>query len=41
MKRARLKVDVNLPELEQILEQARQTPLSKPDYQKSSTLCTT
>jgi transposase len=27
-------VDVNLPELNQILEQARQTPLSEPDYRK-------
>ena len=34
MKRARPQVDVNLPELEQILEQARHTPLSDPDYQK-------
>ena len=34
MKRARPRVDVNLPELEQILEQARDTPLSDPDYQK-------
>ncbi len=34
MKRARPQVEVNLPELEQILEQARQTPLNEADYQK-------
>jgi transposase len=34
MKRVRPRVDVNLPELDQVLEQARQTPLSDPDYQK-------
>ena len=33
-KRVRTRVEVNLPELEQILEQARQTPLSEGDYQK-------
>ena len=34
MKRARPRVEVNLPELDQILEQARQTPLSEADYHK-------
>ncbi len=34
MKRVRPRVDVNLPELDQVLAQARQTPLSDPDYQK-------
>jgi transposase len=34
MKRARPRVDVNLPELDQVLERARQTPLSEGDYQK-------
>jgi transposase len=34
MKRVRPRVNVNLPELDQVLEQARQTPLSDPDYQK-------
>ena len=34
MKRIRPRVNVNLPELDQVLEQARQTPLSDPDYQK-------
>jgi transposase len=34
MKRIRPRVNVNLPELDQGLEQARQTPLSDPDYQK-------
>jgi transposase len=34
MKRARSHIQINLPELDQVLEQARQTPLSDPDYQK-------
>lgn len=34
MKRPRPRVEVNLPELEQILEQARHAPLSEGDYQK-------
>ena len=34
MKRNRSRVEVNLPELDQILEQARQTPLSEGNYQK-------
>ena len=34
MKRVRPRLEINLPELEQILEQARLTPLSDPDYQK-------
>src|SRR4051794_12496868 len=34
MKRVRPRVNVNLPELDQVLEQARQAPLSDPDYQK-------
>jgi hypothetical protein len=34
MKRVRSRVEVNLPELDQVLEQARQAPLSDPDYQK-------
>ncbi len=34
MKRARRRVDVNLAELDQVLEHARETPLSEPDYQK-------
>jgi transposase len=34
MQRARPRVQINLPELDQVLEQARQTPLSDPDYQK-------
>ncbi len=34
MKRTRPRVDINLPELEQILEQARQIPLSDLDYHK-------
>src|SRR3982751_1276241 len=34
MKRVRPRVTVNLPELDRVLEQARQTPLSNPDYQK-------
>jgi hypothetical protein len=34
MKRARTRVQINLPELDQVLEQARQAPLSDPDYQK-------
>jgi transposase len=34
MKRARSRVQINLPELDQVLEQARQAPLSDPDYQK-------
>jgi rubredoxin len=34
MKRVRPRVEINLPELDQVLEQARQSPLSDPDYQK-------
>ena len=34
MKRTRPRVEINLPELEQILEQARQIPLTDRDYQK-------
>jgi transposase len=34
MKRARPHVDINLQELDQVLDQARQAPLSEPDYQK-------
>jgi transposase len=34
MKRIRPRVNVNLPELDQVLEQARQVPLSDLDYQK-------
>jgi len=34
MKHIRSRMDVNLPELDQILEQARQTPLSEESYQK-------
>jgi transposase len=34
MKRHRRRVDVNLQELDDVLDQARQTPLSEPDYQK-------
>jgi transposase len=34
MKRLRSRVQINLPELDQVLEQARQTPLSEEDYQK-------
>jgi hypothetical protein len=34
MKQARPHVDINLQELDQVLDQARQTPLSEPDYQK-------
>ncbi len=34
MKRLRPRVNINLPELDQVLEQARQAPLSDPDYQK-------
>ena len=34
MKLARSRVQINLPELDQVLEQARQAPLSDPDYQK-------
>jgi transposase len=34
MKRARPHVDVNLQELDDVLDQARQAPLSEPDYQK-------
>jgi transposase len=34
MQRARSRVQINLPELDQVLEPARQTPLSDPDYQK-------
>jgi transposase len=34
MKRTRPRVDVNLQELDEVLDQARQAPLSEPDYQK-------
>ena len=34
MKRTRPREEINLPELDQILEQARQTPLSEENYQK-------
>jgi hypothetical protein len=34
MKRARKRVDVNLEELDRVLDQARQVPLSEPDYDK-------
>jgi ribosomal protein L15 len=34
MKRVRARVDVNLQELDQVLDQARQTPLSELDCQK-------
>src|ERR1700736_23846 len=34
MKRVRKRVDVNLQELDEVLDQARQAPLSEPDYQK-------
>jgi len=34
MKRTRAHVDINLQELDQVLDQARQAPLSEPDYQK-------
>src|SRR3982750_702475 len=34
MKRVRPRVTVNLPELDRVLDQARQTPLSNPEYQK-------
>jgi hypothetical protein len=34
MKRARRRVDVNLQELDEVLDQAQQAPLSEPDYQK-------
>ena len=34
MQRARSRVPINLPELDPVLEQARQAPLSDPDYQK-------
>jgi transposase len=34
MKRIRRRLEINLPELDQVLEQARQTPLSEPDYHK-------
>lgn len=34
MKRIRRHVDINLQELDQVLDHARQAPLSEPDYQK-------
>jgi transposase len=34
MKRTRPHVDINLQELDQVLDHARQAPLSEPDYQK-------
>ena len=34
MKRTRPRVEVNLQELDQVLDRARQTPLSEPDCQK-------
>ena len=34
MKRHRRRVDVNLQGLDDVLDEARQTPLSGPDYQK-------
>jgi hypothetical protein len=34
MKRARPHVDINLRELDEVLDHARQAPLSEPDYQK-------
>jgi transposase len=34
MRQSRRRVDVNLQELDQVLEQARETPLSDPDYKK-------
>jgi transposase len=34
MKRVRARVAINLPELDRIVDQARQTPLSEGDYQK-------
>lgn len=34
MKRARPHVDINLHELDQVLDHAREAPLSEPDYQK-------
>ena len=34
MKCVRLRLEINLPELDQILDQARQTPLSEEDHQK-------
>ncbi len=37
MKQARKRVDVNLPELDALLEQARHEPLSDPDYLKLKT----
>jgi transposase len=41
MKRSRQRVDVDLTELDQLLEQALEGPLSRPDYQKlKSTLHT-
>jgi len=37
MKQARQRVDVNLPELDAVLDQARHEPLSEPDYLKLKT----
>ncbi len=37
MKRMRQRLDVNLPELHAVLDQARREPLSDPDYQKLKT----
>ena len=34
MKRTRPHVDINLQELDQVLDHAREAPLSQPDYQK-------
>ena len=34
MKSARRRIDVNLEELDQVLDGARQAPLSEPDYDK-------
>ncbi|HEX4231887.1 MAG TPA: hypothetical protein VHZ07_24690 [Bryobacteraceae bacterium] len=34
MRQSRRRMDVNLQELDQVLEQARETPLSDPDYKK-------
>jgi hypothetical protein len=37
MKQARKRLDVNLPELDALLDQARHEPLSDPDYLKLKT----
>jgi hypothetical protein len=39
MKRTRPHVDINLQELDQVLDHAREAPLSQPDYQKIRIRC--